>query len=316
MWFVVPVRTIHSGPNPRYFGKERGVTWYNLASNQFTGLNAITVPGTLRDSLNLLAVVLEQETELQPTEIMTDTAGYTDTIFGIFNLLGYQFSPRIADVGSARFWRIDDKADYDILNELASNKINMKLIVDHWDDLLRLAGSLKRGVMRAADLTRTLQTNDRPIRLARALQELGRLVKTLYLLRFIDDEAYRRRILVQLNRGEGRHQLARVIFHGKRGELRQRYREGRKINSERSAWSSISSCSGTRSTWMPPLISSWHRAMTSNPKTLRACRRLGQNTSTCSADTHSHCRNWWHEVNSGHFVTRITLPLTSLEILM
>lgn len=224
--FVVPVRTIHSGPNPRYFGQERGVTWYNLASDQFTGLNAVTVPGTLRDSLNLLAVVLEQETELQPTEIMTDTAGYTDTIFGIFHLLGYQFSPRIADVGGARFWRVDGKAHYGILDELASNKINMKLILEHWDDLLRLAGSLKLGVVHAAGLTRTLQTNDRPTRLARALQELGRLIKTLYLLRFIDDESYRRRILIQLNRGEGRHQLARTIFHGKRGELRQRYRDG------------------------------------------------------------------------------------------
>ncbi len=75
-------------------------------------------------------------------------------------------------------------------------------------------------------LIRTLQTNDRPTRLARALEELGRIVKTLYLLAYIDDEAYRRRILSQLNRGEGRHQLARVVFHGKRGELRQRYREG------------------------------------------------------------------------------------------
>jgi TnpA family transposase len=224
--FTVPVRTIHSGPNPHYFGQKRGVTWYNLASNQFTGLNAVTVPGTLRDSLNLLAVVLEQETELNPTEIMTDTAGYTDTIFGIFHLLGYQFSPRIADIGGTRFWRVDGKADYGILDELAANKINIKLIAEHWDDLLRLAGSLKLGVVRAAGITRTLQTNDRPTKLARALQELGRLAKTLYLLRFIDDESYRRRILVQLNRGEGRHQLARTIFHGKRGELRQRYREG------------------------------------------------------------------------------------------
>jgi len=73
---------------------------------------------------------------------------------------------------------------------------------------------------------RTLQTKDRPTRLARALEELGRIIKTLYLLAYIDDEAYRRRILTQLNRGEGRHQLARVVFHGKRGELRQRYREG------------------------------------------------------------------------------------------
>jgi TnpA family transposase len=95
--FVVPVRIIHSGPNPRYFGKERGITWYNLAPDKFTGLNAVTVPGTLRDSLNLLAVILEQETELQPTEIMTDTAGYKETIFGIFHLFGDQFSRRIAE---------------------------------------------------------------------------------------------------------------------------------------------------------------------------------------------------------------------------
>jgi hypothetical protein len=101
--FVVPVRTIHAGPNPKYFGPERGVTYYNLVSDQFTGLNAITVPGMLRDSLVLLSVVLEQETTLVPTEIMTDTGAYTDVIFGIFWLLGYQFSPRIADIGGARF---------------------------------------------------------------------------------------------------------------------------------------------------------------------------------------------------------------------
>ena len=59
-----------------------------------------------------------------------------------------------------------------------------------------------------------------------ALEELGLIIKTLYLLAYIDDEAYRRRILNQLHRGEGRHQLARVVFHGKRGELRERYREG------------------------------------------------------------------------------------------
>ena len=141
-------------------------------------------------------------------------------------LLGLQFSPRIADIGGARFWRVDGKADYGVLDDLAANRINTRLIVEHWDDLLRLAGSLKLGVVRATDLTRVLQTNDRPTRLARALQELGRLIKSLYMLRFIDDETYRRRILVQLNRGESRHLLARTIFHGKRGELRQRYREG------------------------------------------------------------------------------------------
>ena len=224
--FVVPVRTIHAGPNPKYFGPERGVTYYNLVSDQFTGLNAITVPGTLRDSLVLLSVVLEQETELEPTEIMTDTGAYTDVIFGIFWLLGYQFSPRIADIGGARFWRVDPTADYGPLDKIASHKVKTEIIAEHWDDLLRLAGSLKLGLVQAGGLMRTLQTNDRPTRLARALEELGRIIKTLYLLAYIDDEAYRRRILNQLNRGEGRHQLARIVFHGKRGELRQRYREG------------------------------------------------------------------------------------------
>jgi TnpA family transposase len=216
--FVVPIRTIHSGPNPRYFGQERGV------SDQFTGLNGITVPGTLRDSLVLLSVVLEQQTELQPTEIMTDTGAYTDTMFGIFHLLSYQFSPRLADIGGSRFWRVDQKANYGALNALVAQRINTTLIAEHWEDRLRLAGSLKLGTVQASGLIRTLQTKDRPTKLARALEELGRLVKTLYLLHYIDDEAYRRRILVQLNRGEGRHQLARV--HGKRGELRQRYHEG------------------------------------------------------------------------------------------
>jgi hypothetical protein len=42
----------------------------------------------------------------------------------------------------------------------------------------------------------------------------------------VNNPGYRRRILTQLNRGESRHAVARAIFHGQRGELRQRYREG------------------------------------------------------------------------------------------
>lgn len=56
--------------------------------------------------------------------------------------------------------------------------------------------------------------------------EVGRINKTLYLLNYIDDEDYRRRILTQLNRGEGRHSVARTICYGQRGEIRKRYREG------------------------------------------------------------------------------------------
>ena len=97
--FVVPVRTLNAGPNPRYFPAGRGVTYYNFTSDQFTGFHAIVVPGTIRDSLFILEGLLEQQTSLRPHEVMSDTAGYSDLVFGLFWLLGYQFSPRLADVG-------------------------------------------------------------------------------------------------------------------------------------------------------------------------------------------------------------------------
>ncbi len=99
--FVVPVRTLNAGPNPRYFGPGRGVTYLNFLSDQFAGFHAIVVPGTLRDSLHILDGLLEQQTNLDPHELMTDTAGYSDQVFGLFRLLGYQFSPRLADIGAA-----------------------------------------------------------------------------------------------------------------------------------------------------------------------------------------------------------------------
>jgi TnpA family transposase len=224
--FVVPVRTLNAGPNSKYFGVGRGVTYYNYTSDQFTGFHGIVIPGTLRDSLFILDGLLEHQTSLHPTEIMTDTAGYSDVVFGLFWLLGYQFSPRLADIGDARFWRINSETCYGALDGLARHRINTALIVQSWDDLLRVAGSLKLGTVSASDLMRTLQAGDKPSTLARAIGELGRIAKTLYLLTYIDSEAYRRRILIQLNRGEGRHSLARAVFHAQRGELRQRYREG------------------------------------------------------------------------------------------
>jgi TnpA family transposase len=93
MRFVTPVKTVNSGPNRKYFGSGRGITWYNFVSDQYSGFHGIVVPGTLRDSIFVLEGLLEQQTGLNPVEIMTDTAGTSDIIFGLFWLLGYQFSP-------------------------------------------------------------------------------------------------------------------------------------------------------------------------------------------------------------------------------
>ncbi|AND28826.1 transposase [Bacillus sp. Root11] len=224
--FITPVKSVHTGPNPKYFGSGRGVTYYNYTSDQFTGLHGLVIPGTIRDSLYLLQCVLEQNTNLQPKEIMTDTAGYSDIIFGLFGLLGYQFSPRLADISESRLWRFDANSDYSMLNNLSKSRIREELIHRHWEDMLRVAGSLKLNKINATHLIQALQYNGKPTMLGRAIGELGRLFKTRYLLLYLHDENYRRKILNQLNRGEARHSLARAVFYGKRGELHQSYREG------------------------------------------------------------------------------------------
>jgi TnpA family transposase len=65
-------------------------------------------------------------------------------------------------------------------------------------------------------LVRSLLKSERPSGLTQAIIEVGRINKTLYLLNYIDDEDYRRRILTQLNRGESRHAVARAICHGQK----------------------------------------------------------------------------------------------------
>jgi TnpA family transposase len=154
--FVTPVQTLNAGPNSKYFGAGRGITYYNFTSDQFTGFHGIVIPGTLRDSLFILEGLLEQQTSLRPLEIMTDTAGASDVVFGLFWLLGYQFNPRLADIGETRFWRMDPAADHGVLNGLARQRVRTELSERNWDDLLRVAGSLARGTISASEFSRSL----------------------------------------------------------------------------------------------------------------------------------------------------------------
>ena len=133
MRFVVPIRTLNAGPNRKYYGAHRGVTYYNFSSDQFTGFHGIVIPGTLRDSMFILEGLLEQQTRLRPLEVMADTTGVSDVVFGLFWLLGYQFSPRLADIGEASFWRLDPTADYGVLQNIARHRVDTRLITRNWD---------------------------------------------------------------------------------------------------------------------------------------------------------------------------------------
>lgn len=103
--FVAPVRTVNAGPNSKYFGVGRGITYYNFTSDQFTGFHGIVIAGITHEAPWILEGLLEHQTVLRPLEIMADTAAYSDVIFGLFYLLGYQFSPNTFHF-SARYGRI------------------------------------------------------------------------------------------------------------------------------------------------------------------------------------------------------------------
>lgn len=125
-------------------------------SDQYSGFHGIAIPGMLRDSIFVLEGLLEQETGLNPTEIMTDTAEASDLVFGFFWLLGYQFSPRLADAGASVFWRMDNSADYGVLKDIVSGQSDPRKIVLQWDEMIRAAGSLKLGKVQASMLVRSL----------------------------------------------------------------------------------------------------------------------------------------------------------------
>jgi TnpA family transposase len=226
MRFVVPVPSIYARPNRKYFGPKRGVTWLNMLNDQGAGLGAKVVSGTERDSLHMIDVIFSQDGGQRPDIIVADTGSYSDLVFGLAQLLDIEYRPALADLPDQRGWRIDPHADYGPLNTVARGRIDLARVRRHWADILRVVGSVFTGAVRAYDVVRMLQRDGHPTPLGEAIASYGRIFKSLHILAYVDDETYRRDIKGIRNLQEGRHSLAAAIFHGKKGELYQRYHKG------------------------------------------------------------------------------------------
>src|SRR6266571_2428416 len=219
--FPVAVKTRNATALPRYFGLGRGLTFFSWTSDQYSQYGSKVAPSTSRDATYVLDEILDNETELPIVEHATDTAGYTEMLFALFDLLGLQFAPRIRDLGEQRLYRMDRTKTYRHIEPLLKGTINQELIVHAWDDLIRVAGSLKRGWVTASLFLSRMQAYPRQNALARALQEYGRLVKTLFILRYLENPDYRRRIHTQLNKGEALHALRQFLFFANQGYIRR-----------------------------------------------------------------------------------------------
>jgi TnpA family transposase len=129
--------------------------------------------------------ILDNDTVLAIREHTSDTNGFTEHLFGLCVLLGITFMPRLKDLPDQVLSRIDRDADYGALQPLLRGRINVELILEQWDQLMRLAASLKDRLTPAHVVMQRLANANASDRLAGALSQLGRLMKTLHILRYI-----------------------------------------------------------------------------------------------------------------------------------
>ena len=176
----------------------------------------------VRDSTYVLDGLLYHESELRIEEHYTDTAGFTDHVFALMHLLGFRFAPRIRDLGETKLFVPDLQQTYPALKPLIGGAINLKQIRTHWDEILRLATSIKQGTVTASLMLRKLGSYPRQNGLALALRELGRIERTLFILDWLQNIELRRRVHAGLNKGEARNALARAVFFNRLGEIRDR----------------------------------------------------------------------------------------------
>ena len=207
--------------NPKY-GAEAGKLFYTHISDQYAPFSTKVVNVGVRDSTYVLDGLLYHESDLRIEEHYTDTAGFTDHVFALMHLLGFRFAPRIRDLGDTKLYVPGKVTDHPALRSMIGGSLNIKHLRAHWDDVLRLAASIKHGTVTASLMLRKLGSYPRQNGLAIALRELGRIERSLFILDWLQNVELRRRVHAGLNKGEARNALARAVFIHRLGEIRDR----------------------------------------------------------------------------------------------
>lgn len=200
--------------------------FYTHVSDQYAPFHTKAITTNVRDALHVLDGLLYHRSDLRIREHYTDTAGYTEQVFALCALLGFRFAPRIRDLGETRLYTPEVGSTYGVLEPLVAQRLNLRLIREHWDEVRRLVTSIKAGTVTASLILSKLAAYPRQNGLALALRELGRVQRTLFTLEWLRDPELRRRVLVGLNKGESLNALKRAIAFHRSGEVRDRSVEG------------------------------------------------------------------------------------------
>ena len=202
----------------RYFGYyDKALSVVSHMSDQYSVFATQVISCAESEALYVLDGLLQNDTILEPTEHTVDSHGATIALYGLCHLLGFQLQMRPKNLKIIPLFK--DREGRKVgkkLEPIFAGAVDLDLVRSQWDELVRIAASLRWQTAPARVIVQRL-TRDKRSKRARALVALGRLVRTIYLLRYLGEPELRAAVSLHLSRIEGRNGLAAHLFHAQRG---------------------------------------------------------------------------------------------------
>jgi TnpA family transposase len=220
--FEVAVDSLNARHSFKYFGQNKGVSVYSFIDERHFLFHSTVISAAEREAASVIDGLLHDEV-VHSDMHSTDTHGYAEVIFGAMFLLGFTFAPRIQRLHRQRLYAFDKRKGYEEKGYmvLPDAYIDTELIVAQWEEMLRFIATIKLKHTTASQLFKRLNSYSKPHPLYQALQEFGKIPKTLFILRYLDDPAFRQAIEKQLNKIESAQKFSRAISFGHGQEILQ-----------------------------------------------------------------------------------------------
>jgi TnpA family transposase len=209
--------------NARY-GRNATTLLYTHVSARHAPFHTAAIPPS-GEAAHVIDGLLYHEADLNSAVHHTDGGGVSDHVFALAHVLGFRFAPRIPNLAERRLYAFGPADTWPALEPFIAGTIDTKLIAAHWDDVLRLAASVRTGRVSASLMLKRLGAYPRQNGLALALREVGRVERTLATLDWLERPELRRQATAELNKGEARNALARAVCFHRLGRLRDRTAE-------------------------------------------------------------------------------------------
>ena len=213
-WDVHP-ESLKTSYHIRYGGY--GGIGYYLVSDTYIALFSRFLACGAYEGHAILDFVAENRSLLQPSTVHSDTHGQSAAIFGLAHLLGIELMPRIRSWQDLHLFRPDADSRYEHIDGLFTATIDWPLIEAHAPDMLRVALSVRAGRLLPSAILRRLATYSRKNRLYFAFRELGRAIRTDFLLRYLGSIELRRAIGGATNKRELFNRCAQWVAFGNSG---------------------------------------------------------------------------------------------------